>query len=212
MLKPLITISLLSILACNASAQQQDQAPSSATTNPAALLGKNYVEAGFFTEDFRNSGSKNAFGTGVDLNLPTFDNFDIGVNYAFERAASGAPQFTDNTLGTSFTGFFTVNGVKPFADLDLGYAWQKSKLDGISDSNDRGIYGAGVGIEVPVAKSTVFTARAAYDNSFRRDSQHQWIYIAKVDQSIADGIAAQLDVAFHANNSTVYDVGVVFFF
>lgn len=212
-IKSFIGISLLSIVAFHAWAQEQDQ-PAAQTDEKSSvgLLGKNYFEAGFFTEDFRNTGSKSGYGTGLDLNLPAADNFDIGVNYAFERVPSGDPRLTDNTVGTSFTGYFAAGSVKPFADLDLGYAWQKSKLDGVASSNDRGIYGGGAGLELPVTSSTVLTGSAAYENSLRKGSMHEWVYLAKVDQNIADGIAAQVDVAFHAKNSTVYDVGLVFFF
>ena len=212
MIKSLIGITLFSVIACGVWAQQQDQsAPQGDEKSSAGLLGKNYVDVGLFTERFRNTDSKSGYGTALDLNLPAFDNLDIGLNYAFERVAS-KPQLTDNTLGTSFTGYFSAGSVKPFVDLDLGYAWQRSKLSGVSTRNDRGIYGAGAGLELPVSASTAFIGRAAYDNSFRRGSQHAWVYTASVDHNITDGIATQINVSFQAKNSTVYDVGVVFFF
>jgi len=89
---------------------------------------------------------------------------------------------------------------------------RSSAASPLSTRNDRGIYGAGAGLELPVSASTAFTGRAAYDNSFRRGSQHAWVYTASVDHNITDGIATQINVSFQAKNSTVYDVGVVFFF
>jgi hypothetical protein len=212
MIKSFIGIGLASFLACGAWAQQQDQpAPPSDASNSAGLLGKNYVDFGLFTEHFRNTDSKNGYGTDLDLNLPAFDNFDIGLNYAFERA-TGVSQITDNTLGTSFTGYFATGKVKPFADLDFGYAWQRTKVDGIATRYDRGIYGAGAGLEVPVTGSTVVQGRAAYDNSFRKGAVHERVYTATVAQNITDDIAAKVNVSFREKNSTVYDLGLVFFF
>jgi hypothetical protein len=212
MIKSFIGIGLFSIIACCVSAQQQDQPASpGGDKGSAGLLGKNYVDFGLFTEHFRNIDSKSGYGTGIDLNLPAMDNFDVGLNYAFERVAS-APRLTENTLGTSFTGYFTTGNVKPFADLDFGYAWQRTKLDTTTTRNDRGIYGAGAGLEVPVTSSTALAGRAVYDNSFRKGSHHERVYTASVAQNITDGIAAKVNVSFHEKNSTVYDLGVVFFF
>jgi opacity protein-like surface antigen len=202
---------LFSCACAAARAQQPPSPPAADNSNSAGLIGKDYFSASLFGESFRNSTLTHGYGTNLGLNLPAADNFDVALDYQFERVPK-TPQLTDNSLQTSFIGYLAAGGVKPFMDADVGYLWQKSKGDGTKTLDNRGTCAAGAGLEVPVMSSTALTGRAAINDEFKRGSRHTWAYTAGVNQSITDSMDAVLHVTFNEGNSTVYNLGVAFIF
>lgn len=197
--------------ACAFAQSEPAQSPPAADKDSAGLLGKDYLSVGVTMQDFRHSTSKKGWGTGIDLNLPVADNYDIGLNYGFERVAD-SPRITDNTFGTSVIGYFKAGGVKPFADIDLGYLWHRTKPSEVTGRYDRATYAAGTGFEAPIIDSTAFVGRVAYNNEFRRGTRREMTYTAGLDQSFSDHIAGMINVTFFEGNSAVYNLGVVFIF
>jgi len=123
-----------------------------------------------------------------------------------------SPRLTDNTVGTSVTGYFKAAGVKPFADLDLGYLWHRTKPSEATERYDRATSAFGSGFEAPVIDATAIVGRVAYNNEFRRGTRREITYTAGLDQHFSDHMGAVVNVTFHEKNSTVYNVGMVFLF
>lgn len=222
MTKRLFGIGLALITTTCIFAQSQPSAPEPATpaaeptaaaddNSSAGLLGKDYFAIDPIMQDFRNSTSKKGWGTTLDLNLPATDNFDIGLNYNFERVAD-IPRITDNTFGTSVTGYFKAGGVKPFADVDLGYLWHRVKPSDPTLRYDRATYAVGTGLEAPILGSTAVVGRVAYNNEFRRGATHEMTYTAGLDQRFSDHVAGLVGVTFQQNNAILYNLGVGFIF
>lgn len=197
--------------ACAFAQSEPEQSPPAGDKSSVGLLGKDYLSVGATMQDFRHSTSKKGWGTDLDLNLPVVDNCDIGLNYGFERVAD-TPRITDNAVGTSVTGYFKAGGVKPFADLDLGYLWNRTKPSDVTTRYDRATYAVGTGLEAPFTDSTAFVGRVAYNNEFRRGTRREMTYTAGLDQSFSDHVAGMINVTFHEGNSAVYNLGVVFIF
>jgi len=210
--KILFSICLAVITGACALAQPEPPQPQPADDkSPAGLLGKDYLSVGPTMQDFRHSDSKKGWGTDLDFNLPVVDNCDIGLNYGFERVAN-TPRITDNTIGTSVTGYFKAGGVKPFADIDFGYLWSRTKPSDVTTKYDRATYAVGTGLEAPFTDSTALVGRVAYNNEFRRGTPREMTYTAGLDQSFSDHVAGMVNVTFHEGNSAVYNLGVVFIF
>ncbi|HUJ43216.1 MAG TPA: hypothetical protein VLW52_06385 [Opitutaceae bacterium] len=210
--KKLLSLGLAFITGAGVFAQSEpSQPPAADDKDTAGLLGKDYLAIGPIQQDFRHSTSKDGWGAGIDLNLPTADNWDIGFNYGFERVAD-SPRITENTAGTSVTGYFKAAGVKPFADVDLGYLWHRTKPSDPTERYDRATYAVGTGFEAPIIDATAFVGRVAYNNEFRRGTRREFTYTAGLDQHFSDHVGGLVNVSFHENNSTVYNVGLLFLF
>ena len=213
----LVKALLISSLYCSAAwvshAQANSDAPAVGDEQvTAGLLGKGYFNASFLTERFRSSvEAKNGYGSNLGINLPATDNVDIGLAYTFERVAA-TPRLTDNTVALSCTTYTTAAGMKPFAALDFGYGWHRSVEENVASRDDRALFGAGGGLEVPVSTTTAIAGKATYNDSLRKGMAHVWTYTATVDHNLTESIAARLDVLFHSKVSTTYDLGVVFLF
>jgi hypothetical protein len=72
--------------------------------------------------------------------------------------------------GANLTAYTNYQGVKPFAEVAVGYSWAKDKLSfgGTPVSDDRddtGLWGLGVGVEIPLGAVTV-TPRITYQDDF----------------------------------------------
>jgi len=189
--------------------------PAASDRSSAGLLGRDYLAINPIMQDFRESTSKKGWGTGLDLNLPATDNWDIGLNYAFERVPD-IPRITDNSLGTSVTGYFKAGGVKPFADVDLGYLWHRVKPEDPTERYDRATYAVGAGFEAPIFNATAFLGRAAYNNDIRRGARHEMTYTTGLNQRFADHVTGLAGVTFEQGraegNSLLYNLGVAFVF
>ncbi|HTX65611.1 MAG TPA: hypothetical protein VMD31_07550 [Opitutaceae bacterium] len=211
----------LALTAASAGLLAQDDQPAP-PASPAAddhgsagLLGHDYFAINPQLQDFRNSSSKKGWGTGLDLNLPAADNWDIGLNYAFDRVPD-TPRITDNALGTAVTGYFKAGAFKPFADVDLGYLWHRTKPSDPTQRYDRATYAAGAGFEAAIADATAFVGRVAYNNQFRRGVRREMTYTTGFDQRFTDNVAGLLGVTFQkgalVTNAITYDLGVAFVF
>jgi hypothetical protein len=209
--KGLLSFCFVILTSAGAFAQSEPSPPAADDKDTAGLLGRDYLAVGPFRQDFRHSISKDGWGTGLDLNLPAADNWDIGLVYGFERVTD-SPRITDNTVGTSVTGYFKAGAVKPFADLDLGYLWHRTKPSEAAERYDRATYAMGTGFEAPIIDSTAFVGRVAYNNEFRRGTRREFTYTAGLDQHFTDHLGGLVNVTFNENNSTVYNVGLVFIF
>ena len=150
-----------------ATAVSYAQQPAATSTTPVGVLGQQYTEVGFGAQDIKHL-SPNLYSFDFSGNAPVTSNIDVsgGYSYGWIRGNVGAHS---NTLSTSATYHVSYEGVKPFATAALGYEWVHHF--GVRHSD--GIWGAAVGVEIPVGEFSL-TPSVAYADDFssrRRSSQ-----------------------------------------
>lgn len=144
------------------------------TASNNGLLGQRYAEASFGVQDIKFI-STNAYGLGVGVNTPVIaGSFDVGANYDYDQIRGSGIRSHANTFSGYGTYYTTVNGVKPFVGAGVG--WQWSSMRGFG-SDDQGLWGAAVGVEIPAGAVTL-TPRIAYGDDFEgsKNSSQQFSY------------------------------------
>ena len=159
------------------------QSPTVSSAN--GLLGQRYVEASVGAIDPHGS-SDYGFSGDVSVNLPVQAGLDVGFGYTYNRLnADLSPGLfklrqRDHTLSSTLTGYSNFGNVRPFAGLGVGYQWSRAKLDFSSarifdTRDDDAVWGAGLGVEVPVGALTL-SPSISYQDTFSSDSSGGFAY------------------------------------
>lgn len=153
------TILALGLLAAGASFAQTT---ATTTTPPIGVLGRSYSEIHFGVNDITHS-SKDQYGLGVAANVPVASNLDVnaGYDYGWVRGVGHV-----NGLSTGATAYTLFKGVRPFVGAALGYDWNSA----LGRRDERAVWGASVGVEIPVSVISI-TPRVVYGDDFRNSSR-----------------------------------------
>jgi len=125
------------------------------------VLGQSYTELSFGTQDIKHL-STNGYGLGASQSTPVTANVDVAGGYSYNWI-KGNIRAHSNTLNGVATAFTTWNGVKPYASAGLGYQWESGR--GFHDNY--GLWGAAVGVEIPVCAEATVTPSINYVDDFR---------------------------------------------
>ncbi|MBI5382572.1 MAG: hypothetical protein HZA31_11785 [Opitutae bacterium] len=173
----------------------------------AGLLGKQYVQAAYFTEDIRKpSNIDNGNGASFGVNLPLMPNVDLGLGGYYESISTN--DFTNKRLTATVTGYQEVNGFKPFIDVSLASDWQSSSYRGVDYSKTTGVYALGVGVEAPVSDNTALFGRIAYNKYFNGMTSRYYTYAFGFNHWFTPKVAGMASVSFWENDSVTYSVGL----
>ena len=207
-----IILSALAIAAVASSSFAQTESAPAATS--AGLLGQRYVAVSGLTEDFRDAGGlDNAFGGTIGANVPVTANLDLGFGYGYERLSDSSLKYREHVLSASLTPYLKVaENLKLFADAVVGHAWAKADTFGVTDSDNDGIWAAGVGAEFAVASRTALTGRVAYNDTFDSNSDGSWSFTGGVNHWFTEKVAGVASVTFVEDDSIIYQIGVAFRF
>ena len=188
------TILALGVLVAGVSFAQTTQTG----TTPVGLLGQSFSEIHVGASDIKNF-SKDQYGLGVAANVPVTPYLDLGAGYDYGwiRGIGHA-----NTVNGTATAYTTFNGVKPFVSAGLGYQWTRA----YGNSDDQGIWGGAVGVEIPVASFTL-TPRIAYVDDFEapRKSSQQTTYEVEGNLWVTKTAAVFASVGYTDVNRTSDD-------
>lgn len=143
-------------------------------SQPAGLLGQRYAELSFGAQDLKQL-KPNLYGFGAGVNTPLIPgSFDVGASYDYSWIRGSGLRGSANTFGGYGTFYTAVGGVKPFVGAGVGWEWSRARGFG---SGDQGLWGAAVGVEIPVGVLTL-TPRLAYGDDFEnsKNSTQQFTY------------------------------------
>jgi len=140
------------------------QAQTLSTNSTSGVLGHRYSEVSFGVQDIKNL-SPNFYDLSLNGNVPVTPNLDLGAGYSYGWI-KGNLHGHSNTLNAAATAYTALNGVKPFVAVGVGYQW--TSIAGFRDDN--GIWGAGIGVEIPVGAFTI-TPRISYLDDFQGSAQ-----------------------------------------
>jgi hypothetical protein len=174
-------------------------AQTSATTT-AGVLGQQFTELSFGSSDIRHI-SPNFYDLSLSGNVPVSPHLDLGGSYAYGWIG-GAYRGHANQVNGTATFYTNYSTVKPFVSLGLGYQW--ASFQGGSD--DFGLWGGAVGVEIPAGAFT-FTPRIAYVDDFKGSSQssQQTSYDVEGNYWVSRTTAVFASVGFTDVNKTSTD-------
>lgn len=184
-----IKTSALALLAIGSALLTQAQTVPSAA--PVGVLGQRYTEIGFSTQDIKGI-SRNLNSLSLDGNTPVSPNLDLGLGYSYGWIG-GAFKGHVNTISGTATAYAPMNGVKPFVGVGLGYRWEDFR----GFDNNYGIWGAAVGVEIPVGAFSV-TPSISYGDDFESsaNSSQQFNYGVDVNYWFSTASAVTAGVSF----------------
>lgn len=144
-------------------------AGSPAAESTDGVIGQRYVDLNFGVEHVKHL-SDNTYDVGAAVNVPVTSYMDAAVGYDYSWINSTldgrahAFTLTDTVYGT------LDSGAKPFLAVGIGY--ERDRISGAgfkTDTAEFGIWGLGVGIEVPTAvKGLSVTPAISYSDDFRK--------------------------------------------
>ncbi len=194
------SIKLLSVVAALAAgtsvfAQQPDSGSLSASSG---LLGKRYAEASFSFVDINHSGI-DAFGAGLNVNVPLTTSLDLGFGYGHDWIESFSDIDSD-VVSADLTGYITSGSFRPFATLALGHAWVPG--------DDFAVWGAAVGVEYDISSVVSTRLTAGYRDDFESGSNGSWDATARANLWITRGLAANVAVSLIERGDVAYTAGI----
>ena len=193
-----IAASLLTVGAFAQSATVESQNAS------AGLLGKRYVEAGFGWVDFRQS-SRDAFGTGVDVNIPVHANFDVNLGYAHTYIQHWLN--AGDKIGGTVTGYVARGDSKYFASLGLAYSWSPVRF-----GSDYTMWNGEVGIEHAVTDKLSTSFSVGYVDDFGQHRDSKWDVSVGTSYAFCPKFVGTASVSYIEYGALGYTAGLAYRF
>lgn len=186
---------------------------------PTGTLGQRYGDVNIGLQDIQHF-SDDAYSMGVGANIPVAGNFDATFDFGHAWLNSTVDQTAD-AVSVTGTRYLAIQGIKPFAYAGVGYEWDKVSFGRAKDHSQYGIWGLGVGVEIPasLAFPTVeglsMTPLISYSDDFRKshNSGQACVYSMEANQWINHQMAVYADIGFqdvlHSEfDSWLYTLGV----
>ena len=185
----------------------------------AGTLGRRYGDIGVGLQDFKNL-SDDAFSVGLGANIPVTGNLDatFGIGHAWLNSTVDQQATAITATGTAYTSF---KGVKPFAFAGIGGEWDKVTFGSFVNHSMYGIWGLGVGVEIPAAlvfpaaRGLSLAPAISYSDDFRktRDSSQAYVYDLEANYWVNSQYGVYADVGFQdvlrsSFDSWLYNAGI----
>lgn len=188
----------------------QTTATTTRTSTANGLLGHRYTELSYGLDDIEQSGH-HGYSVGARANNPILPGMlDAGAAYSYSWI-NGPFKGHANTVGAYATAYQPLAGVKPFATAALGYQWT-SLAFGAGD--DEAVWGAAIGVEVPVGAFTV-TPRLSYSDDFNGTPRSNEAWTVSVEAnywfsatSAVYGSIGHIDVRRSSIDAWTYEIGL----
>jgi hypothetical protein len=158
-----IAIAITAGVLCSAAS-----AVAQAMSGEPGLIGKRYAGADYTYDNFHDSALDHAHGVTGVVNLPVNRSGDVAFSYAYSDA-EGGPGYS--AIGKGLTAAYVVHerteyGTGYFA-ASLGHGWERVKVAGIEQRDNRTNWGVRAGYEMPVGRATALNAGISYTDAFK---------------------------------------------
>lgn len=209
-----ITGCLLLISGVHAQTNTVDVPPGSADKNDYGLLGKTYFSFDADLVKYRNfPSSPTGFGSDLALNVEAGDNLDIGFAYDFAHAKNTTWTNTDHVARLNATGFIKLQHVAPYAKVGFGYDWERSSHASVSSRDNRALYNAGAGVEVPLVAQTSVRVGIEREEGLRKPHPQDWSYQLALDYNFDDTFCTDIGASVQDgrkgnHDAVVYHAGI----
>ncbi len=196
-------------LAAVASDDPMTSAPVRSDAGSRGLLGQNYAHLGYNYVDIHHSGV-DANSYDFDLNQGIREGVDTLLEYNYTRSEpflGGHASWQSILAGAR--AYSRFNGVKPYAEAGLGWAWASAPVFG----NDNSFaWFAGVGVECTVAPDVTVTPFIRYSDATGIDDSDSWDYGVKGNYWINPTVAISGTVSINNDSDWTFGAGVNFHF
>ncbi|MFT3782230.1 MAG: outer membrane beta-barrel protein [Nibricoccus sp.] len=172
----------------------------------AGLLGKRYAGLGFFSEDVRSSNIDNGDGVELYANVPVCNSLDAGLKTSYEKFS--AYKLSDRRISGFAIGYVDMDWIKPFAEASVTSTAQSSTVRDIKYKNNETLWAVGIGLEIPVARSTAVTCSATRNEYFNSDFDTYWTYKVGVSTWFTPKFGGSAAVSIWDGESTTYSLGL----
>jgi len=149
--------------------------PAQPQSIPTGVIGQPYAELSFGVQEIKFLSTENVYRPGVAANAPMIPGkLDAGGTYTYSWIG-GSRHDHASTIGGYATAYTAMGKLKPFISAGLGWQWT-------SGTSDQGLWGAALGIEIPVGIVAI-TPRINYADDFERGraSSQAWTYQGEVN-------------------------------
>lgn len=153
--------SVSAALVIAAAAHAQTTAAAKATED-SGLIGKRYVSATMSYSDVHSS-SWGLFDSTLTFNMPVLSNVDVGASYDYSWL-EGHRKINQQVPSVYATGYLTEGALKPFATVELGYAWDRNPG---FQRDDRLVYATAAGVQWSINQSCALTVAAGRAADFK---------------------------------------------
>lgn len=164
----------------------------------AGTLGVNYYGVGLgYGENWHSNGpDTTGWGAGVGINHNVAQEADFAVdvhsNFDYRRGSGGALRSRTNTLTAGATAFTEFEGIRPFAGIETGWSWNRTRYQSLRMTDDSWLYGARFGAEIPVDADLSITPYATWTH-YDSISDSKWAIGVSALYWLDDGIGVGLD-------------------
>ena len=177
----IVSVSAALVVAAAAQAQQASATP----TDEGSLIGKRYVSATTSYVDVHSS-SWGQFDSTLQFNMPVLASVDVGAAYDYAWV-EGHRKVNQEIPSLYATGYVTEGAFKPFATVQLGYAWNRNPG---FQRDDRLVYGTQVGVEWSISQFCALTVSGSRSADFKKGDNST--YSGTVGVSVA--LTKQVDL------------------
>ncbi len=178
------------------------EAKTEQTEQSAGLIGKSHVDLGFSYLDIKHTGT-DAFGTGLNVNVPVANYLDVGFSYQHSWRESHSTDSID-ALSVNATGYLTQGQFKPFGALSLGYAWD--------NGDNHSIWSADVGVQTAINDKLAVTVSTGYSDSFKNGRYGLWDATVGASYDITKSVSALAEVSYLEYGNFGYSIGLAYKF
>lgn len=172
----------------------------------AGFIGKRYAGLGFFTENVRSSNMDNGNGVELFANVPILDFLDAGFRASSERFSNFS--YTDRRIGGYVTAYTDLDWAKPYVEFSISETNQSSSYNNVKYRNRESLWATGLGLEVPVTRSSALFGSATYTEYFNSSYDSAWIYKLGLNTWFTPKLGAVVGISFYESESVTYSLGV----
>jgi|GEM_PF-518125 len=183
-------------------------APTTVATGSHGVLGHNLAELGFSYIDIDDS-SVDASAMNLTLNQGIRTGLDTLFEYSYLRSENtGVGRVSQQQLNIGGRAYTNYNGMKPFVDGGIGWAWFKAPGNYRFDSF---VVFASVGAEIQATTDLTITPSVRY-SYMTRDSDDKWDFGVKANYWLTEKLALTGKISMDDDQTMEYGLGVNFRF
>lgn len=208
-LKTIAGIAAVSLgLAVSAMAQTATSTDTTPVSRGDSMLGQNYAGVAYDFTHVHDSALDNFNGFSFRYNQALSAGFDFTAGYAWGRSnevAGVRAHQQEATLGVTI--FSDYNGVRPYLEPGLGWAW--AKVGGAKD--DSFLYYVGAGVEFQVTQPWTVTPYVQFVDATEW-AGNTWNFGVKSAYRLTRDWSATVDVSIDDDRNTGFALGAAYHF
>ncbi|MBA4136823.1 MAG: hypothetical protein C0518_05855 [Opitutus sp.] len=173
-------------------------------TRASGLLGQNYASLSYGFVDLDDTGIDASSYT-IAFNQAVRDGLDSMLEYDYTRSDRiFGSRLTQHSLLLGARAYTNYNGIKPYAEVGVGWVWQK--FGGTSDNSFA--WGVGVGAEFELASAFTVTPFVRYTDITEGSDNGAFEFGAKANYWLNEKFSVMGGVSRDDDSNMTYRVGV----